>query len=47
LVRRADGGWDTEVATAIPGIERTQAVGPLGWRQAVEKILAEAGGSSL
>ena len=43
LVRKMDGSWDTEVAVAIPGIERTHAVGPQGWREAVEKILTEAG----
>ena len=47
LVRKKDGSWDTEVTAAISGIERTRAVGPQGWREAVERILTEAGGSSL
>jgi len=43
LVRRGDGSWNTVVAVAIPGIERTQAIGPQGWRELVEKILTEGG----
>jgi len=42
LVRNPDGSWDSEVLRTIPGIERTQGIGPYGWREAVEKILAEA-----
>jgi mannosyl-3-phosphoglycerate phosphatase len=47
LVRKKDGSWDAAVTAAISGIERTQSVGPQGWREAVEKILTEAGGSLL
>jgi mannosyl-3-phosphoglycerate phosphatase len=47
LVRKKDGSWDAAVTAAISGIERTHTVGPQGWREAVEKILTEAGGSLL
>ena len=40
LIRNQDGSWDTEVLGRIPGIECTQGVGPQGWTEAVEKILA-------
>jgi mannosyl-3-phosphoglycerate phosphatase len=43
LIRRPDGSWDSEVTASIPGVERTEGVGPHGWREAMEKILAEAG----
>ncbi len=43
LIRRADGSWDAEVTASIPGIRRTVAIGPQGWREAIEEVLAEAG----
>lgn len=42
LVRKSDGSWDTEVTQKLPLVERTEARGPLGWREAIEKILATA-----
>lgn len=41
LVRKYDGSWDQEVLKAIPAIERSQRIGPEGWREAVEKVLKE------
>lgn len=41
LIRRADGSWDAEVTASIPGIQRTAAIGPHGWREAMEKVLTE------
>lgn len=43
LIRRPDGSWDEEVMASIPGIKRTEGIGPHGWHEAVEKILKEAG----
>lgn len=41
LIRRADGSWDAEVTARIPGIRRTAAIGPHGWREAIEEMLTE------
>ncbi|MGH7772843.1 MAG: HAD-IIB family hydrolase [Candidatus Binatia bacterium] len=41
LIRKPDGTWDREVAEKIPFAERTQAIGPNGWREAIEKILGD------
>lgn len=40
LIRRPDGSWDPEVLRTMPQIERTREIGPEGWREAIEKILA-------
>ena len=39
LIRKPDGSWDSEVVENMISIERTQAIGPPGWKEAVEKIL--------
>lgn len=38
LIRNPNGSFDPEVEKKFPAIERTQGVGPYGWREAVEKI---------
>jgi len=43
LIRRSDGSWDAEVTASIPGIQRTEAIGPHGWREAIEEMLTEVG----
>jgi mannosyl-3-phosphoglycerate phosphatase len=40
LIRRADGTWDPDIAEKLPFIEKTEAAGPLGWSEAIDKILA-------
>jgi len=40
LVRKPDGSWDPEITQKLPFVERTEAMGPLGWREAIDKILA-------
>lgn len=42
LVKNPDGRWDTAVVERIPDIERTEAVGPQGWREAIDRLLNEA-----
>jgi mannosyl-3-phosphoglycerate phosphatase family protein len=37
LVRREDGGHDQRID--IPGLYRTQRIGPAGWNEAVQKLL--------
>jgi mannosyl-3-phosphoglycerate phosphatase len=41
LVRNPDKTWDRHVLKALPAIERTDGVGPQGWREAIDKILDE------
>lgn len=41
LVRNPDKTWDPQVLKAMPAIERTDGVGPQGWREAIDKILDE------
>jgi mannosyl-3-phosphoglycerate phosphatase len=41
LVRNVDGSYDAEVTRKVSAIQCTQAVGPDGWREAVEKVLKE------
>ncbi|HWP56986.1 MAG TPA: HAD-IIB family hydrolase [Candidatus Acidoferrales bacterium] len=41
LVRNPDGSWDREVERQIPAILKSAGIGPAGWREVVEKILAE------
>jgi len=40
LVRRSDQAWDSEITEKLPFIERTEAAGPLGWNEAIDRILA-------
>jgi mannosyl-3-phosphoglycerate phosphatase family protein len=40
LVRRSDGTWDPDIIEKLPFIERTEAAGPLGWSEAIDRILA-------
>lgn len=43
LVRNPDGQWDAEVMRRVPKVECTTCAGPEGWREAVDKIVEEAG----
>ncbi len=38
LVERRGGGW---TGISVPGLERVEGVGPLGWARAVERVLKE------
>ena len=40
LVKNADGSYDPEILKIIPDIKRTQEVGPRGWNEAIENLLA-------
>lgn len=40
LVRRRDGSYDPVIRRALPGVELIDGVGPQGWAQAVEALLA-------
>jgi mannosyl-3-phosphoglycerate phosphatase family protein len=40
LIRKSDGTWDSEIIEKLPFIERTDAKGPLGWREAIESVVA-------
>jgi mannosyl-3-phosphoglycerate phosphatase family protein len=42
LVRNPDGRWDATVMERIPDIERTEGIGPEGWREAIDRLLNEA-----
>ena len=46
LVKNFDGSYDQEVVKSLPSIERTQAVGPEGWRESIDKILSKSSGVS-
>ena len=39
LVRNPDGQWDVEVMGRLSNVERSNAIGPQGWREAVDKIM--------
>jgi len=39
LVRNPDGHWDTEVIEHLPNVERSHAIGPQGWREAVDQVI--------
>jgi mannosyl-3-phosphoglycerate phosphatase len=39
LVRNPDGQWDVEVTERLHHVERSNAIGPQGWREAVDKIM--------
>ena len=41
LVRNPDRPWEPEVIQCLPSIARAECVGPQGWREAIEKILAD------
>ena len=40
LVRKTNGSYDPEVLREMPQVELTQAMGPHGWREAIEKVLS-------
>lgn len=42
LVKNPDGGWDPTVLERLPNIERTEGVGPQGWKEIIDRILDEA-----
>jgi mannosyl-3-phosphoglycerate phosphatase len=42
-IRNPDGSWDERLLRAIPQIERSQGVGPKGWKECIEGILAAQG----
>jgi mannosyl-3-phosphoglycerate phosphatase len=41
LIRNPDRSWDSTITQNIPGIRKTMSVGPEGWADSVEKLLAE------
>ena len=41
LIRNPDRTWDSTITQNIAGIEKPLGIGPAGWREAVEKILAD------
>jgi mannosyl-3-phosphoglycerate phosphatase len=41
LIRNPDRSWDSTITQNIPGIRKTMNIGPDGWAESVEKILAE------
>jgi mannosyl-3-phosphoglycerate phosphatase len=41
LIRNPDRSWDSTITQNIPGIRKTMTIGPEGWAESVEKILAE------
>jgi mannosyl-3-phosphoglycerate phosphatase len=41
LIRNPDRSWDSTITQHIPGIRKTMRIGPEGWAESVEKILAE------
>lgn len=41
LIRNPDRTWDSTITQNIAGIEKTLAIGPAGWREAVERVLAD------
>ena len=41
LVRNPDGSWDEKVSRQIPGISKSTEVGPAGWREMIERVLAD------
>ncbi len=43
LIKNPDGSWDQQVVEKMPAIERTDGIGPNGWREAIEKILGDTG----
>lgn len=43
VIRNPDGSWDAEIIGKIPSALRSQGIGPHGWREAIEKVLASVG----
>jgi mannosyl-3-phosphoglycerate phosphatase len=41
LIRNPDRSWDSTITQNIPGIRKTMSIGPEGWTESVEKLLAE------
>jgi mannosyl-3-phosphoglycerate phosphatase len=41
LIRNPDRSWDSTITQSIPGIRKTMSIGPEGWTESVEKLLAE------
>jgi mannosyl-3-phosphoglycerate phosphatase len=41
LIRNPDRSWDSTITQNIPGIRKTMTIGPDGWAESVEKLLAE------
>jgi len=41
LVRNPDRSWDSTITQNLPGIRKTMSIGPEGWAESVEKLLAE------
>jgi mannosyl-3-phosphoglycerate phosphatase len=41
LIRNPDRSWDSTITQSIPGIRKTMSIGPEGWAESVEKLLAE------
>jgi mannosyl-3-phosphoglycerate phosphatase len=46
IVRRPDGSWDREITEKLPAAERTEGSGPVGWREAIDKLLATTAAKS-
>ncbi|MBI1997908.1 MAG: HAD-IIB family hydrolase [Deltaproteobacteria bacterium] len=42
LIRNPDRSWDSEVIKHLPNVERTDSIGPQGWREVIDKILGDA-----
>lgn len=38
-IRNPDGQWDAEVIERLPDVQRSEAIGPQGWREAIDDIL--------
>ena len=43
VIRNPDGTWDAEVIKRIPIIQRSDGIGPQGWREAIEDVLVSVG----
>jgi mannosyl-3-phosphoglycerate phosphatase len=43
LLRNPDRSWDSTITQNIPGIRKTMSIGPEGWTESIEKLLAEIG----
>jgi mannosyl-3-phosphoglycerate phosphatase len=41
LIRNPDRSWDSTITQSIPGIRKTMSMGPEGWVESIEKLLAE------
>lgn len=42
LIRKQDGSYDSGVTRAMPHIEKSREIGPLGWREAIDGIVKAA-----